>query len=195
MGIEVARLAPLMAAKHRAEEALRSTTMRVVVVRPDMFQEVWLAPLTGIDPAAGKALIYGRGDMPHRYVATDDVARLCVHLALVADPPRVVEFGGPEPLSRLEAVAAFERATGRRLRVRHVPRPALRLGSIVLAGLKPELASLMGMALFSDTHPATWDDAPLRAVGIEPRPVTAFIDATAAGMRAQASKGVGSPAP
>ena len=52
-------------------------------MRPDMFQEVWLAPMTGIDAAAGKALIYGRGETPQRYVAIDDVADLVAHLAVV----------------------------------------------------------------------------------------------------------------
>jgi NADH dehydrogenase len=149
--------------------------MQVVVVRPDMFQEVWLAPASGIDPAAGTALIYGRGELPHRYVATDDVAALCAHLVVAPDPPAVVEFGGPEALSRLQVVAAFEGARGRKLRVRHLPRIALAIGCRVLARLKPEVASLMGMALFFDTHPGTWDDRALRELGILPRPATAFI--------------------
>jgi len=75
-------------------------------------------------------------------------------------------------------VAAFEEATGRTLMVRHVPRVAMSIGCRVLARLKPETASLMGMALFFDTHRGTWDDAPLRQAGIEPRPATAFIRAS-----------------
>lgn len=178
IGDQVARMAPLMAAKWAAEKALLATSMRPVLVRPDMFQEVWLAPSSGIDPAAGKALVYGRGELPHRYVAIDDVAALCAHLAVAPNPPAVVEFGGPEALSRLQVVAAFEAATGRRLTVRHVPRVALSIGCRAVAGWKPETASLMGMALFFDTHPGTWDDAPLREIGIEPRPATAFIGAS-----------------
>jgi uncharacterized protein YbjT (DUF2867 family) len=172
---ETAHLAPLMAAKWAAEEALRATTMRAVVVRPDMFQEVWLAPATGIDPSAGKALVYGHGELPHRYVAIDDVAALCAHLAVVADPPALVEFGGPELLSRMQVVAAFEAATGNPLKVRHVPDAVMSMGHVALSHLKPEIASLMGMALYADTHPGTWDDQPLRDIGITPRPATTFI--------------------
>lgn len=182
-GVEgMARVSPFAAAKWAAEQALRATSMQAVLVRPDMFQEVWLAPPTGIDPAAGKALIYGRGQLRHRYVAIDDVAARCVHLATVDDPPAVVEFGGPEALTRMEVVAVFESATGRTLRVRHVPRAAMQLGHRALARLKPEIASLMGMALYSDTHAATWDDRPLREAGIEPRPTTAFIEQAAASL-------------
>lgn len=172
---ETAHLSPLMAAKWAAEKALRATSMEGVVVRPDMFQEVWLSPTTGIDPSSGRALIYGRGQLPQRYVAIDDVAMLCAHVAVAPDPPTVVEFGGPEALSRMEVVADFESATGTKLHVRHVPRAIMSIGHHALARIKPEIASLMGMALFSDTHPGNWDDAPLRQIGVDPRPATAFI--------------------
>lgn len=179
-GVEGMAQAPLARAKGAAERALRATTMESVIMRPDMFQEVWLAPPTGIDPAAGKALIYGRGQARHRYVAMDDVAALCARLATVDAPPAMVEFGGPEALTRMEVVGAFESATGKPLKVMHVPRVALRLGSRALGRVKPEIASLMGMALYSDTHAATWDDRPLREAGIEPRPATAYIAQIAA---------------
>ncbi len=172
---ELAAIAPLSRAKWAAEQALRASGMRAVIVRPDMFQEVWLAPVTGIDPRAGKALIYGHGRCPARYVAMDDVAALIRHLAVTPDPPAVVEFGGPGALTRMQVVALFEKAMGRSLRVRHVPRAALSIGRRALARTKPELASLMGLALWSDTHPPTWDDTPLRTAAIEPRPVEAFI--------------------
>lgn len=172
---DTAHLSPLMAAKWAAEKTLRATSMEAVIVRPDMFQEVWLSPTTGIDPAAGKALIYGRGQLPQRYVAIDDVAKLCAHVAVEPDPPTIVEFGGPEALSRMEVVADFESATGTKLHVRHVPRAVMSIGHHALARIRPEIASLMGMALFSDTHPGSWDDGPLRAIGVDPRPATAFI--------------------
>lgn len=179
LGPDLAGMGPLTRAKWAAEQELAATTMQRVIVRPDMFQEVWLAPMTGIDPASGKALIYGRGETPHRYVAIDDVADLVVHLALADDPPEVVEFGGPQALTRMEVVSRFEQATGAPLKVRHVPRAALSVGHRVLSRPKPEIASLMGMALYSDTHPATWDDAPLREAGIAPRPASEFITGAA----------------
>jgi uncharacterized protein YbjT (DUF2867 family) len=175
LGPQLAGMGPLPGAKWAAEQALAATTMQRVIVRPDMFQEIWLAPMTGIDAAAGRALIYGRGETPQRYVAMDDVADLVAHLTLGADPPEVVEFGGPEALTRMEVVARFEDAIGAPLKVRHVPRAALSVGRRVLSRPKPEIASLMGMALHSDTHPATWDDAPLREAGITPRPASEFI--------------------
>lgn len=76
-------------------------------------------------------------------------------------------------------VAAFEKAAGRKYRVRHVPVPVLTIGHRLLGRIKPDLASIMGMALFFDTHPGTWDDTPLRQAGIDPRPATEYIQRAA----------------
>ncbi len=172
---ELARRAPLATAKLAAERRLESSAMESVIVRPDKFQEVWLSPATGLDPAAGKALIYGRGAIPERYVAEDDVAALVVALVDEPRPPASVEFGGSERLTREQVVAAMGEALGRPLRARHVPRAALRAGSLVLRRAKPDIASLMGMSLYYDTHVGRWDDSPLRSRGIEPRSTRAAI--------------------
>lgn len=170
-----AKLAPYAAAKAATEERLRRSRLRPVMVRPDMFHEVWLTPTTQFDWPNGKLMIFGRGDAKARYVATDDVAALTAHLALALDPPEVVEFGGPEALTRNEAADLFERESGRPMRRRHVPRGALRVGAAMLRRSKPTLASVIGMALAADLLDAAWDDGPLRAIGIHPRSTTEFV--------------------
>jgi uncharacterized protein YbjT (DUF2867 family) len=177
---DTARLSPLAAAKLATEERLRTSAMRSVIVRPDKFQEVWLSPATGIDPGRGKALIYGRGRVPEAYVAQDDVARLIVALSVEADPPAFVEFGGAQRLTRLEVADAMDAAFGVVMRRRHVPRPVLRAGATLLSRAKPEIASLMGLALYSDTHEITWDSHPLSERGITPRSTTDYIGRLAA---------------
>lgn len=172
-----APLAPFAAAKAATESRLRASPMHEVLVRPDKFQEVWLSPRTGLNPAAGRALIYGRGQVPERYVAEDDVAELTAQLAVEPDPPRMVQFGGPEAMTRLQVVAAMERATGRHMRRIHVPRPALAIGARVTRRVKPEIASMLGMALAADRSEITWDDAALRERGIPARPVSDAIAA------------------
>jgi hypothetical protein len=42
---------------------------------------------------------------------------------------------------------------------------------------RPAIASIMGGALAADLHPATWDDRPLRDLGIVPRSVQAYAQA------------------
>ena len=82
IGAEMARSGS-MAGEWQTDQLLRSTSLRFVLVRPDMFQGTWLG-LPLFDAQAGTAMVAGRGQTRHRYVAVDDVAALCAHLA-VAD--------------------------------------------------------------------------------------------------------------
>ena len=166
---------PLAEAKRASEQRLARSSMTPVIVRPEMFQEVWISELVGFDWRAGKVQIFGRGTAPHAYVATDDVAEATVRLALDLEGPHDVAFGGPEALTRHEVVERFERA-GVPLSTRHVPRPALRAGSLALRRIRPIPASLMAMALYADRQTEPMSAEPLRDLGIDPRPVGAYID-------------------
>jgi NADH dehydrogenase len=167
---------PFGNAKIATERRLRNAKLREVIVRPDMYQEVWLSPLVQFDWPKRSVTIFGKGEARHAYVAADDVADAVVRWAVADDPPRVVEFGGPERLTRKEAVDAFERALGERIRRRHVLRAALRIGSYALRRLNPALASVMGQALAADLADSREDDVPLRALGITPKPVSRYIE-------------------
>jgi uncharacterized protein YbjT (DUF2867 family) len=168
---------PLGVGKIATEDRLFGASLREVVVRPDQYQEIWFSPLAQFDWPARKVVIFGKGETPTRYVATDDVADAIVRLALADDPPRIVELGGPDALTRRQTVEIFERALGEPISRRHVPRAAIRLGATGLRRFRPALASVMGGALTADLHPATWDDRPLRELGIEPRSVEAYANA------------------
>jgi uncharacterized protein YbjT (DUF2867 family) len=166
---------PFSNAKRATEALLAASPIREVIIRPDMFQEVWLTPLVGFNWPERKFTIFGKGDSAHRYVAVDDVAAGVVGWALADDPPRLVEFGGPEGLTRNQAVDLFEKAIGVPVRRRHVPRPALAAGATMLRRIKPNLASVIGQSLFADQRPSRADEAPLKALGVEPTPASAFI--------------------
>ncbi len=171
---------PFTDAKLATERRLQASPMHEVIVRPDMFQEVWLSPAVGFDWPHGKVTVYGRGESPHAYIGIDDVAEAMVRLALAEDPPRVVEMGGPEALSPNEAVAAFESVLGKPIKTSHVPRLMMRIGRTAMRRMKPVTASLMGMALASDLAPTVVRDEALRELGIDARPVRRYIDQAAA---------------
>lgn len=173
-GIEGARQTPYGQAKLVVEARLLRSSLREVIVRPAALQEIVLSPAAGLDWDNGKLTIFGRGEAPVPYVAVDDVAAAVACWALAVDPPRRVEFGGPEALSRNEVANLVERAAGRPMKRRRVPRAMLAAGSRILKGLKPELASVIGLSLMMDDG-ADWDDRPLRELGIEPRPASAYI--------------------
>jgi uncharacterized protein YbjT (DUF2867 family) len=172
---------PLGAAKRATRERLAGSPMREVVVQPDMFQEIWLSKDVGLDWEAGKVQIFGKGETPHAYVAVDDVAKATVQLALHEDPPRELEVGGPEALTREQVVERFEQTSGRQIKRRHIPRLMLRAGSVALRRVKPVQASLMALALHADVRKEHSSAQPLRGLGIEPRPAAEYNDELARG--------------
>ena len=151
--------------------------MYEVIVRPDAYQEPWLSAERGFDWRNGQVTIFGRGDGRAAYVGMDDVAEAIVRLAVIPDPPRLVEFGGPETMTRNELVMAFENALGTPLRRRKVPRLLMRLGSVALRPIHPGLASVLGMGLSFDLRAEAPDDHALRQLGIRARPVSDYIRA------------------
>jgi NADH dehydrogenase len=169
-------VAPLPRAKERIERRLEQSPMRKVILRPEMFQEIWLSALVQLDWRNSKATIFGRGETPHAYVAVDDVAEATVRTALADDPPQLVEFGGPDALTRKEVVRKFEQALQRELKIRRVPRPVLRAACAALQRVAPVHASVMGMAWAADVQEQPASAGALRTLGIEPRSTAAYIE-------------------
>jgi NADH dehydrogenase len=117
---------PLETAKRDCEKRLLSGRMHATILRPSYFSEIWLSPALGFDPASGRVRIYGSGDAKISYISPKDVAAFAV--AAAGKPPDksvVLEMGGPEPLSQLDAVRVFERILGRKIDVDPVPVAAL----------------------------------------------------------------------
>jgi uncharacterized protein YbjT (DUF2867 family) len=167
--------APFAAAKRHVEDVLQDSPMESVIVQPAPFQEFWSSAEAGLRPDKRRAVIYGRGRAPVNYVAVDDVAEACVRLAVHADPPPVLELGGPEALTRHDVVDACEAAWRARFRRITVPRQALALGAGALRRRRPAIASVMGMSLTMDLEGVLVDPEGLQQLGIEPRAMTAHI--------------------
>lgn len=118
---------PLSEAKRDVERRLKESGLAYTILQASYFMEVWLSPALGFDLAAGKARIYGEGRSKLSWISLVDVARFAVR---ALDEPqlrsRVVEVGGPEALSPLEVVRAFEAAGSPEITVEHVPEATLR---------------------------------------------------------------------
>lgn len=117
---------PLARAKRAVEAHLVASGMVYTILRPSCFMEVWLSPAVGFDPANGTCRIYGDGAKPVSYIATNDVAAFAV-ASLTAPAARnaVLELGGPQALSQLQAVEVFATAAGRPIATESVPESAL----------------------------------------------------------------------
>jgi uncharacterized protein YbjT (DUF2867 family) len=174
-GVDTSLGTPLERAKLATEERLRRARLRPVVIRSDAFQEIHLGAAARFDVAAGKIAIIGKGDSKRRWVSTDDVAALVASLAVEPDPRELITVGGPEAMTKNEAVALVEDTTGRRMKVQHMPRPVARLAIRVLNKRNDALASAFGAGLLQDLRPADWDDEPLRQRGIKPTRASDFL--------------------
>ena len=174
-GIDQSFGTPLERAKLAIETRLEGSAMRPVIIRADAFQEIHFGPAARFDVASGKIAIIGKGDSKRRWISTDDVAALVACVAVEPDPPKVITVGGPEAMTKNQAVALVEQVTGRRMKVQHMPRLVARLAARLLHKRNDGLASVFGAGLLQDTHPADWDDEPLRQRGIVPKAVSDFL--------------------
>jgi uncharacterized protein YbjT (DUF2867 family) len=175
-GLDMSRGTPFERAKFANEQRLRGSSMEAVLLRPDAFQETHFTAVGGFDLVRGRVIVFGKGDGRTRWVSADDVAALIAAVAVEPNPPQIIEFGGPEAISRNEAIAIAERLTGRAIRRQRIPRPILRLGMHVLNRPNDALASFFGLALMRDLGDSSWDDTPLRHRGRTPRSTSDFLE-------------------
>ena len=118
----------LTTAKRTVEQALRDSGMTYTILRPSYFMEVWLSPALGFDAANAQARIYGAGRAPISFISFKDVARFVIRsLTTPAARNATIELGGPEALSPLDVVDAFQRSTGRTFALQHVAEEVLEL--------------------------------------------------------------------
>jgi len=110
------------------EDRLIASTMETCILRPSYFMDVWLTPMLGFDPANGSARIYGSGDAKVSFISSSNVADFAVAVATTPQREKntILEIGGPEPLSQLDAVRIFEKTMAKEMKVDHVPVEALK---------------------------------------------------------------------
>jgi uncharacterized protein YbjT (DUF2867 family) len=164
--------------KHLAEEELRASGLAWTIIRPTAYMETWLGILGEPLLRTGTTRVFGRGQNPINFVATDDVARL-VDLAVV-EPTMMgvtVEVGGPENLTMVRLVETFQALTGARGKVSHIPLPMMRVMSILMNPINPAMAGLIKAAVVMDTRDMSFDPSKTqgRYPSISPTPLAAVV--------------------
>src|SRR5215467_3273785 len=118
---------PLRSAKRAVEDRLKSKNFTYTILQPTYFMEIWLGPVLGFDCARAKAVIYGEGKNKISWISIKDVASFAV--ASIDNPAAqnaVIQLGGPDDLSVLDAVEIFEQESGQTFELQNVPHEALR---------------------------------------------------------------------
>ena len=139
--------------KAEAEAHLRASGLSWTIVRPTAYQETWLEIVGRPLVETGRTRIFGRGRNPINFVSAEDVA-LFVERAVVDPAVRgaTVDVAGPENLSFDAFVEVVRSATGASGSVSTVPRPMLRLMSLLLRPIKPVMAGQIAAAVVMDTR-------------------------------------------
>lgn len=117
---------PLQTAKRKVEKHLAESGLNYTILQPTYFMDVWLSPVLGFDYPNAKANIYGEGNHKISWIAIKDVASFAI--AALDNPAaknKIIELGGPEALSPLEAVNIFETAKATKFALQFVPKEAL----------------------------------------------------------------------
>ncbi|MEP7105998.1 MAG: SDR family oxidoreductase [Chloroflexota bacterium] len=153
----------LMRMKHRAEEALKASQLAWTIVRSAAFMELYAGLVGGPLLEKGRTTVFGRGDNPNNFVSVGDVARF-VAMA-VADPAlrgQVLEVGGPESLTFNQLAGRFQRLTGGRGSIGHVPLPVMRVLAVAAKPFQPALARQVQAGVVMDTRDNRFDATPVR---------------------------------
>src|SRR4030042_2296826 len=117
---------PLRNAKRAVEQHLQKSGMVYTILRPSCFMEVWLTAAVGFDTANAKVQLYGDGTKPLRYISYLDVAKFAIEsLENPIARNAILELGGPEKLSQLDAVKIFEDISGKKFDIQLIPKEAL----------------------------------------------------------------------
>lgn len=165
----------LFRAKHHAEQHLRRAATAWTIVRPAAYLETWLAILTKTAGRSGRPLIFGRGDMPIRFVSVLDVAAVVTRAATDATlRGRVLEVAG-EPLTMTGLARSLQDARGWHGTPRHLPRAVLRTLSIAARPINPAFARQNQTAFAMDTGPLTADVRAADDLGLPAHPLADVI--------------------
>jgi uncharacterized protein YbjT (DUF2867 family) len=151
--------------KARIERYLAESGLSHTIVRPTAFMEVYAYQLIGKAILAGKRVVlFGRGRNPRNFVAAEDVAKVVVGaLRIPSLRGETIEIGGPENLTAHQVVETFERVTGRKAKVSHVPLVAIRAMSRVMQPIHPGISRVMKAGVLNETTDQTFDPSVLRS--------------------------------
>lgn len=112
----------LFRAKGLVEQRLRASSMVHTILQPTPFMDVWFGMLVELPLHNGQPVtLVGESRRRHSFIAERDVAAIAA-AALYSPAARNVTLpiGGPEAITWLDVVRAYEQAAGRKLEVRSV---------------------------------------------------------------------------
>lgn len=164
--------------KVQVDDVIQSSGLPWVLLRPSAFLDVWLDMLL-VDARAGRPVrLFGDGRRVANFIAADDVAAFAVKILQQPEiTNEAIEIGGPSTLSQQDLADLIERAIGRPVVRKRLPRPVLRLLSVLLRPvneLGARFAALGYWASGADRRLDHWGVAAAR-LGVEPQAAEQYL--------------------
>ena len=149
--------------KAGVEQYLVDSGMAYTIIRPTAFMDMHAYQLIGKPVTEGKrVMLFGKGRNPRNFVAAEDVAK-AVNGALQVPALRgqTIDIGGPENLSGHQVIETFERVSGRKAKVTHLPLGLLRSLSRAVRPLHPGISRVIRFGVIAETTDQTFDPSQL----------------------------------
>jgi uncharacterized protein YbjT (DUF2867 family) len=145
--------------KARVERYLEESGLAYTIIRPTAFMDLHAYQLIGKAVIDGKRVVlFGRGRNPRKFVAAEDVAKVINGaLQIPALRGQAIDIGGPENLTAHQVVETFERVSGHKAKVTHVPLGVLKVMSRALQPVHPGMARVIKSGIIAETSDQTFD--------------------------------------
>ena len=141
--------AELWRAKARAEQHLKASGMKYVILRPSAFMDLYAHDLVGAAILGGKpAVVLGSGKMARNMIAVEDVAAAAVTALVRDDLTNVtIEIGGWESLNGRDIAATYASLSGGKAKLYAVPPLALRALASLISPFHAGIGHLLRLPL------------------------------------------------
>jgi len=151
--------------KARIEQYVKDSGIAYTIIRAASFMEVHAYMLIGKPVVEGKrVVIMGKGKHPRNFVAAEDVAKVVMGaLKIPSLRGETIDVGGPENLTSNQVVKLFERLSGRKAKVTHLPIPVVKTMARVMKPIHPGVSRVMRVAANDETTDQTFDATLLRS--------------------------------
>ena len=163
--------------KHAIDKLVSTSGLPFVLIRPTAFMDIWFEIVADSIRKSKTAVLFGSGKALANYVACEDVAEIATRILLRPDiRNEVIEIGGPSNVSLEQLATLIEAHLGVHAKRRHIPRPVLWTGGLLLKPFNEVVARMMRMGDFTtlDRSYNDWTGVAQR-FGVSPMTLESFI--------------------
>ena len=150
---------PFVRIKQDVEKHLRASGLNYTILRPTAFMDFHAHVLIGMPVITGKkVMLFGAGKRLRNFVAASDVAQLALralHDSSLAN--QTLDIGGPQNLSSIDVVGIYERITGRKAKVAHLPTSVPSTLSRIVRPFHSGVSQMLQMASLADVAEQRFD--------------------------------------